>query len=461
MITLKIYNSLTRKKEEFKPIDQKRVGMYVCGVTVYDLCHFGYGRTFVSFDVIARYLRYSGYNLHYVRNITDVDDKIIQRALNNNETCEELVERMTAEMHKDFDSLNILRPDVEPRATKHIPEIIALVEKLLKNGNAYIAEDGDVMFSVESFEKYGVLSRQKLERLQSSSRVEIKSIKRNSMDFVLWKIAKAGEPSWNSPWGAGRPGWHIECSAMSGKELGGHFDIHGGGADLIFPHHENEIARSCCAYGGNYVNYWLHTGMLAVNKEKMSKSLGNFFTIRYMLDLYDAEVLRYFFLTAHYRSLLNYSVDNLELTRTNLERLYTALRDCDISGEKIGGEEYKKAFKAAMDDDFNTPEALSVLFEIAREINRLKNEDKAKANALAKCLKELANVLGLLGRNPNDFLKGKASSDEVAEIENLIEQRNEAKLIKNWKLADEIRDKLKVKNVVLEDTPNGTNWRMV
>lgn len=458
---LKIYNSLTRKKEEFKPIDQKRVGMYVCGVTVYDLCHFGHGRTFVSFDVIARYLRYSGYNLHYVRNITDVDDKIIQRALKNNETCEELVERMTAEMHKDFDSLNILRPDVEPRATKHIPEIIALVEKLIKNGNAYIAEDGDVMFSVESFEKYGALSHQKLERLQSSARVEIKSIKRNSMDFVLWKMAKTGEPSWNSPWGAGRPGWHIECSAMSGKELGEYFDIHGGGSDLMFPHHENEIAQSCCAYGGNYVNYWLHTGMLAVNKEKMSKSLGNFFTIRYMLDLYDAEVLRYFFLTAHYRSLLNYSVDNLELARANLERLYTALRDCDISEEEISGEEYKRAFKAAMDDDFNTPEALSVLFKLAREINRLKNEDKAKANTLAKCLKELANILGLLGRNPNDFLKGEVSSDEVAEIENLIKQRNEAKLIKDWKLADEIRGKLKAKNVVLEDTPNGTSWRVV
>lgn len=456
---LKIYNTLKREKEEFKPINPNQVGMYVCGVTVYDLCHFGHGRTFVSFDVIARYLRYSGYNLCYVRNITDVDDKIIKRALENNETCDELVDRMIAEMHQDFDALNILRPDVEPRATKHIPEIITMVEKLIHNGHAYVAADGDVMFDVESFQKYGALSRQNLEQLQAGARVEIKSIKKNPMDFVLWKMSKAGEPSWESPWGNGRPGWHIECSAMNSKELGEHFDIHGGGSDLMFPHHENEIAQSCCAHGGDYVNYWLHTGMLTIDKEKMSKSLGNFFSIRHMLGLYDAESLRYFFLTAHYRSLLDYSIDNLDLARSALERLYTALRGCDVSVEAIGGEHYVEAFKTAMDDDFNTPGALAVLFEIARELNKLKTEDMAKANGLAVRLKELAGVLGLLEQNPDAFLKGDANDDETAEIEALIKQRNEAKAAKNWAVADEVRDKLKAMNIVLEDTPNGTIWR--
>ncbi|WGE59560.1 cysteine--tRNA ligase [Actinobacillus equuli] len=456
---LKIYNTLKREKEEFKPINPNQVGMYVCGVTVYDLCHFGHGRTFVSFDVIARYLRYLGYNLRYVRNITDVDDKIIKRALENNETCDQLVDRMIAEMHKDFDDLNILRPDVEPRATKHIPEIVAMVEKLIANGHAYVAADGDVMFDVESFKKYGALSRQNLEQLQAGARVEIKSVKKNPMDFVLWKMSKEGEPSWQSPWGNGRPGWHIECSAMNSKELGEHFDIHGGGSDLMFPHHENEIAQSCCAHGGDYVNYWLHTGMLTIDDEKMSKSLGNFFTIRTMLEKYESETLRYFFLTAHYRSLLNYSLDNLDLARSALERLYTSLRGCDLSVEVAGGEQHVEAFKAAMDDDFNTPGALAVLFEIAREVNKLKTEDMAKANGLAVRLKELAGVLGLLYQDPEAFLQGDANNDEVAEIEALIKQRNEAKAAKNWAVADEVRDKLKAMNIVLEDTPNGTTWR--
>ena len=456
---LKIYNTLKREKEEFKPINPNKVGMYVCGVTVYDLCHFGHGRTFVSFDVIARYLRYSGYNLCYVRNITDVDDKIIKRAIENNETCDQLVNRMIAEMHKDFDALNILRPDVEPRATHHISEIIAMVEKLIANGHAYVAADGDVMFDVESFPKYGALSRQNLDQLQAGARVEIKSVKKNPMDFVLWKMSKENEPSWESPWGNGRPGWHIECSAMNSKELGEHFDIHGGGSDLMFPHHENEIAQSCCANHGNYVNYWLHTGMLTIDKEKMSKSLGNFFSIRYMLDLYDAESLRYFFLTAHYRSLLDYSIDNLNLARSALERLYTALRGCALTVPAKGGEQYVEAFKTAMDDDFNTPGALAVLFEIAREVNKLKTEDTETANGLAVRLKELASVLGLLERDPETFLKGDANDDEATEIEALIKQRNEAKAAKNWAVADEVRDKLKAMNIVLEDTPNGTTWR--
>ncbi|MDU8924729.1 cysteine--tRNA ligase [Pasteurellaceae bacterium LIM206] len=458
---LKIFNTLTREKEEFKPIKPNQVGMYVCGVTVYDLCHFGHGRTFVSFDVIARYLRFLGYNLRYVRNITDVDDKIIKRAQENNETCDELVERMIAEMHKDFDALNILRPDVEPRATKHIADIIDMVEALIQRGHAYVAADGDVMFDVNSFNRYGALSRQNLEQLQAGARVEIKNVKRNPMDFVLWKMSKPNEPSWDSPWGKGRPGWHIECSAMNSKELGHHFDIHGGGSDLMFPHHENEIAQSCCAHDGDYVNYWLHTGMLTIDKEKMSKSLGNFFTIRTMLEKYDAESLRYFFLTAQYRSLLNYDQKALENAQTALERLYTSLRGCDPNVAAEGGEQYIEAFRNAMDDDFNTPGALAVLFEMAREVNKLKAENAARANALAARLKQLAGVLGLLEQDPETFLQGDADNDEAAQIEALIRQRNEAKAAKNWAVADQVRDQLKAMNIVLEDTPNGTTWRKV
>ncbi|MDG6409103.1 cysteine--tRNA ligase [Glaesserella parasuis] len=456
---LKIYNTLKREKEEFKPIHPDHVGMYVCGVTVYDLCHFGHGRTFVSFDVIARYLRYLGYNLRYVRNITDVDDKIIKRSLENNETCDQLVDRMIIEMHKDFDALNILRPDVEPRATQHIPEIIAIVEKLLAKGHAYVAEDGDVMFNVESFQKYGALSRQNLEQLQAGARVEIKSVKRNPMDFVLWKMSKENEPSWDSPWGKGRPGWHIECSAMNSKELGNHFDIHGGGSDLMFPHHENEIAQSCCVHGDDYVNYWLHTGMLTINEEKMSKSLNNFFTIRDILNKYDCESVRYFFLTAQYRSLLDYSEENIGLARKALERLYTALRGCDWNIELAENDQYVTAFKEAMDDDFNTPGALAVLFELAREINKLKAENQEEANKLAARLKQLAGVLGLLEQDPETFLQGDANNDEVAEIEALIKQRNEARASKNWAMADEARNKLTAMGIVLEDGANGTTWR--
>ncbi|PJG85702.1 cysteine--tRNA ligase [Conservatibacter flavescens] len=456
---LKIFNTLTREKEVFNPINPNQVGMYVCGVTVYDLCHFGHGRTFVSFDVISRYLRYLGYNLRYVRNITDVDDKIIKRALENNESCDALVERMIAEMHKDFDALNILRPDLEPRATQHIPEIIEMVKTLIAKGNAYVAEDGDVMFNVESFANYGALSRQNLEQLQAGARVEIKSVKRNPMDFVLWKMSKPNEPSWDSPWGKGRPGWHIECSAMNSKELGEHFDIHGGGSDLMFPHHENEIAQSCCAHGGEYVNYWLHTGMLTIDEVKMSKSLGNFFTLRTMLEKYDAESLRYFFLTAQYRSLLNYDLEALENARAALERLYTALRGCDTSVEAVGGEQYIQAFEAAMNDDFNTPAALAVLFDMVRELNKLKLDDPKQANHFAARLKQLAGVLGLLSQDPEAFLKGDTQDDEVAAIETLITQRNTARANKDWAKADEARNQLTAMGIVLEDGPNGTTWR--
>ncbi|MEE6031464.1 cysteine--tRNA ligase [Avibacterium paragallinarum] len=456
---LKIFNTLSREKEVFTPIHPNKVGMYVCGVTVYDLCHIGHGRTFVCFDVIARYLRYLGYDLTYVRNITDVDDKIIKRALENKETCDQLVDRMVGEMYRDFDALNILRPDVEPRATHHIAEIIDIVEKLIQRGHAYVAENGDVMFDIESFPQYGKLSRQDLSQLQAGARIEISEIKKSPMDFVLWKMSKPNEPSWDSPWGKGRPGWHIECSAMNSKQLGDHFDIHGGGSDLMFPHHENEIAQSCCAHDGDYVNYWIHSGMIMVDKEKMSKSLGNFFTIRDVLNHYNGEVVRYFLLTAHYRSQLNYSEENLNLAQGALERLYTALRDTDPSVTPQGGEEFVAQFKEAMDDDFNTPNAISVLFEMAREINKLKAEDKTKADHLAARLRELGNILGLLQQSPEAFLQAGADDSEVAKIEALIKQRNEARAAKNWAAADEARNQLNAMGIVLEDGANGTTWR--
>ena len=458
---LKIFNTLSRQKEEFKPIHAGKVGMYVCGVTIYDLCHIGHGRTFVAFDVVARYLRYLGYSLNYVRNVTDVDDKIIRRAAENHETCDQLTERMLAEMHADFDALLIDRPDSEPRATQHIAEIIEITQRLIDRDHAYVASNGDVMFSIDSDPQYGLLSRQDLEQLQAGARVEIDDVKRNPMDFVLWKMSKPGEPSWQSPWGPGRPGWHIECSAMNCKQLGTHFDIHGGGSDLMFPHHENEIAQSSCAHDGPYVNYWMHSGMVMIDKEKMSKSLDNFFTIRDVLGHYDAETVRYFLMSGHYRSQLNYSEENLKQARTALERLYTALRGTDANAAPAGGEAFEARFREAMDDDFNTPEAYSALFDLAREVNRLKSEDMAAANGMAAELRKLAKVLGLLQQEPEQFLQGGAQVDdgEVAEIEALIKQRNEARAAKDWALADAARDRLNEMNIVLEDGPQGTTWR--
>ncbi|SUW64991.1 Cysteine--tRNA ligase [Buttiauxella agrestis] len=459
---LKIFNTMSRQKEEFKPIHAGEVGMYVCGITVYDLCHIGHGRTFVAFDVVARYLRFIGYKLKYVRNITDIDDKIIKRANENGEDFVALVDRMVAEMHTDFDALNILRPDSEPRATKHIPDIIEIVEQLIERNHAYVASNGDVMFSVETDADYGKLSRQDLDQLQAGARVEVEAnVKRSPMDFVLWKMSKPGEPSWQSPWGEGRPGWHIECSAMNCKQLGNHFDIHGGGSDLMFPHHENEIAQSTCAHGGEYVNTWMHSGMVMVDREKMSKSLGNFFTVRDVLKYYDAETIRYFLMSGHYRSQLNYSEENLKQARTSLDRLYTALRGTDSSVQPAGGEAFEARFREAMDDDFNTPEAYSVLFDMAREVNRLKTEDLAAANGLAAALRQLSGVLGLLEQDPEAFLQGGAQSDdsEVAEIEALIKQRNDARQSKDWALADQARDRLNEMGIVLEDGAQGTTWR--
>ncbi|MEI7369607.1 cysteine--tRNA ligase [Pectobacterium colocasium] len=458
---LKIFNTLSRQKEEFKPIHAGQVGMYVCGITVYDLCHIGHGRTFVAFDVVARYLRYLGYSLKYVRNVTDIDDKIIKRAAENGETSDQLTTRMIAEMHADFDALNILRPDAEPRATHHIADIIEMVETLIARRHAYVASNGDVMFSVDTAPGYGVLSRQDLEQLQAGARVEITEVKRNPMDFVLWKMSKPGEPHWSSPWGEGRPGWHIECSAMNCKQLGTHFDIHGGGSDLMFPHHENEIAQSSCAHDGSYVNYWMHSGMVMVDREKMSKSLNNFFTVRDVLAYYDPETVRYFLMSGHYRSQLNYSEDNLKQARAALERLYTALRGTDPDVAAQGGDEFEARFREAMDDDFNTPEAYSVLFDMAREVNRLKTEDVQAANQLASALRKLSGVLGLLEQDPEQFLQNGAQvdNDEVKEIEALIQQRKDARAAKDWALADQARDRLNEMGIVLEDGPQGTIWR--
>ncbi|WP_027253458.1 cysteine--tRNA ligase [Photobacterium halotolerans] len=456
---LKIYNSLTRQKEEFKPIVPGKIGMYVCGVTIYDLCHIGHGRTFVAFDVVSRYLRYSGYDLTFVRNITDIDDKIIKRAAENGESCDSLTERLIGEMYADFDALGMARPDIEPRATKFIPEIIALCERLIERGFAYVADNGDVMFEVSKFDEYGKLSGQDLEQLQAGARVDIETAKRSPLDFVLWKMSKPGEPTWESPWGPGRPGWHIECSAMNSAILGDHFDIHGGGSDLQFPHHENEIAQSCCAHDTQYVNTWMHSGMVMVDREKMSKSLGNFFTIRDVLGHYDAETVRYFLMSGHYRSQLNYSEENLKQARSALERLYTALRGLDTDVAVQGGEAFIERFTTAMDDDFNTPEAYSVMFDMAREINRLKGEDLKAASALGAQLRALAEVLGLLAQDPETFLQSSAKADDVAEIESLIQQRLDARAAKDWAAADAARDTLTAMGIILEDGPQGTTWR--
>ncbi|MBN7818975.1 cysteine--tRNA ligase [Bowmanella yangjiangensis] len=457
---LHIFNTLTRQKELFTPLKQGEVGLYVCGITVYDLCHMGHARTYLSFDTMVRYLRHLGYKVNYVRNITDVDDKIIRRAAENGETPAQLTERTIAMMHEDFAAINLLPADVEPRVTTHMDEIIAITQTLVEKGHAYVAPSGDVLFDVSTFKEYGKLSRQDLEQLQAGARVEVNEDKDDPLDFVLWKSAKPGEVSWQSPWGAGRPGWHIECSAMSEKHLGSHFDIHGGGSDLIFPHHENEIAQSCCASSQPFANYWVHSGMVQVNQEKMSKSLGNFFTLRDVLKEYDAETLRYFLLSAHYRSQLNYSEDNIKQSRAALERLYTALRDVDADQSvdiAYGG--YMVRFNAAMDDDFNTPEAFSVLFELARDINKHKDKP-AEAAKLAGVLLKLAAVLGLLQGDAHAFLQsGMDEGVDVAEIERLIQARADARAAKDWAAADVARNALTEMGVVLEDGPQGTTWR--
>ncbi len=448
---LKIYNTLTRSKEVFTPRITGKVGLYVCGMTVYDYCHVGHARVMVVFDTVVRYLRYSNYEVNYVRNITDIDDKIIHRANENGEDYHALTERFIDAMHEDERALSVLPPDIEPRATSSIHDIIAMIEKLIANDFAYVGTNGDVFYAVDKFKNYGQLSGKNLDDLQAGERVDVDLAKRNPMDFVLWKMAKEGEPFWQSPWGNGRPGWHIECSAMSTCCLGNSFDIHGGGMDLQFPHHENEIAQSEGATGEKFVNLWMHNGFVRINEEKMSKSLGNFFTVREVLKQYRPEIIRFFILSSHYRSPLNYSDESLNDAAAGLTRLYTALRDVEIVDIDIDLE-FKSRFKQAMNDDFNTPVALAVLFDIARELN------KTKSLVLATTLKSLAAILGLLQDNPENFLKGE--NDDDAEIEAQIQARIDAKNAKNWTLADQIRDELKAKNIILEDSPDGlTRWR--
>jgi cysteinyl-tRNA synthetase len=459
MIT--IYNSLSQKKEAFNPLETNKVKIYVCGVTVYDYCHLGHARTYTAFDIIIRYFRWQGYEVTYVRNITDIDDKIINRANDKKTDFHIIVDEFTQAMHEDFSAIGLLTPTHEPRATDVIPDMIAMIEKLLANKHAYIAENGDVYFSVRQFKKYGCLAHRDIEKLESGARVEINDVKQDPLDFVLWKLAKPNEPKWSSPWGEGRPGWHIECSAMSTILLGDTFDIHGGGKDLIFPHHENELAQSEAATGTPFVNYWMHAGYLQIDKEKMSKSLGNFFTIRDLIKVYPAEVLRYFLITSHYRSPLQYSETVLQQSRNALERFYTALRDLP-QAEAITNSDFEGRFILSMNDDFNTPIALSVLFDLAHEIQRCKEQDIQSAAALGSLLKKLGNVLGILQDDPVVFLQvgSKKLDVDVEKIEALIVARNRARDEKNWAEADRVRDTLAKMFITLEDGPNGTIWKI-
>lgn len=453
---LQVYNSLTRTKEEFKPIVPGKIGMYVCGITVYDHCHLGHARAMVSFDVIVRFLRAQGFKVTFVRNITDIDDKIIVRAQERGISINELTSQFIQAMHEDTQALNILPPDKEPRATEHIATIIKLIQRLLEQGNAYVSNNGDVCYEVKTFPDYGKLSHKDLEGLQAGARIEVVKEKRSPLDFVLWKKAKSGEPSWPSPWGEGRPGWHIECSAMAMEELGEQFDIHGGGLDLQFPHHENEIAQSEAATHKPFANYWMHVGMLQVNNEKMSKSLGNFFTIADVLEEHHPEIIRYFLLSSHYRSPLNYTAENLANAGKALLRLYQSIKDVAVArDEAVIDAHWQARFNEAMNDDFNTPEALSVLFQLTHEIN--KNKDKQ----LVSTLIYLANLLGLLNSPADEFLKNGLEDIERDRIEALLAERLQARAEKNWARADEIREQLKNEGIELEDGSQGTQWRKI
>ena len=459
---LTLYNDLTNRKETFQPLEAGKVSMYVCGMTVYDLCHLGHARVMVVFDVVYRYLQASGYQVTYIRNITDVDDKIINRANEKGIPFTELTEQFIQAMHEDADALGVLRPFDEPKATQHMDQILDMISRLIGNGHAYAAENGDVYYDVRSFPGYGKLSGKSIEDLRAGARVEPGDAKRDPLDFALWKSAKPDEPAWESPWGRGRPGWHIECSAMSTAALGDSFDIHGGGADLTFPHHENEIAQSEGATGHPFVKYWMHNGFVRINDEKMSKSLGNFFTVREILERYQAEEVRYFILTSQYRSPLNYDTEHLDNARAALTRFYTALRGLPIA-EAAGGEEYAGRFRDAMDDDFNTPEALAVLFELVREINRIKESDPDAAASLAGTLRELGGILGLLQSDPEVYLRGGGLSGDEGlsdeSIEEMIQARIDARAAKEWSEADRIRDELQAAGIILEDGPAGTTWR--
>lgn len=458
---LHIYNSLTRQKEVFKPIEPQQVRMYVCGMTVYDYCHLGHARVMVVFDTVYRYLKASGYAVDYVRNITDIDDKIIKRAAENNEPIDALTQRFIDAMHEDEDALNVRRPTSEPRATGNVPEMLAMIQTLLDKGMAYQGKNGDVYYDVSKFDGYGKLSGRKLDELRAGERVAVDEVKDDPLDFVLWKAVKPGEPAWDAPWGQGRPGWHIECSAMSQKLLGDHFDIHGGGSDLQFPHHENEIAQSEGCIGHKHVNYWMHNGFIRVNDEKMSKSLNNFFTIREVLREYKAADIRFFILNSHYRSQLNYGTDQLDAAHASLSRLYTAIRGLP-EAFPAAYTDYENRFVAAMDDDFNTPEAIAVLFELASDINRIrKTQSDATAASLGALLQRLGNILGLLQDDPENWFQGGNTADglDAASIEALIQQRLDARKAKQWAESDRIRDELKAQGVILEDNAGGTTWK--
>lgn len=458
---LKIYNGLTHHKESFTPIVPGQVGMYVCGMTVYDYCHIGHARVLVVFDVVYRYLCHLGFDVNYVRNITDIDDKIINRANEGNEDFNLLTQRFIDAMHEDADALGVLRPTREPRATETIDMMLQMIAVLVKKGYAYQAANGDVYFSVARFENYGRLSGKKIDELRSGERVEVDTQKKDPLDFVLWKSAKPGEPSWPSEYGDGRPGWHIECSAMSTQLLGNHFDIHGGGQDLQFPHHENEIAQSECCTGETFVNYWMHNGFVRVNEEKMSKSLGNFFTLRDVLKDYKAEEIRYFILSSHYRSQLNYSEDQLDNARSALKRFYGSLLGAEL-GEVPSDTSYQHRFEEALNDDFNTANAVAVLFDLVRDINKAKTESPDRVNSLASLLRYLGGIIGLLQSDAEIYLKTQAGdssglTDEA--VDTLIQQRLNAREAKDWALADKLRDELTDAGILLEDWAGGTRWR--
>ena len=453
---------MTQTKEEFRPIEPGEVRLYVCGLTVYDYTHLGHARMLIAFDVIVRYLRARGYAVTYVRNITDIDDKILQRADENQELFSDLTARFIEAMHEDERALAIAPPDYEPRATEHIDQIINMIEVLIEKEFAYRADNGDVYFSVMRFPEYGNLSKKKMDELLDGARIEVGELKKDPRDFVLWKSSPDDGVGWDSPWGYGRPGWHIECSAMSMATLGQNFDIHGGGSDLLFPHHENEIAQSQCANDMKFANLWMHNGPLRVDNEKMSKSLDNSFTVREVLKQYDAEVIRHLLIASHYRSPINYSEQSLKRSAKALERFYIALKDLDIDAAKtLTNSRFEKAFYLAMDDDFNTAEAFGVLFELAGEINKQKPENSVLANQLGKVLVKLGGILGVLQSNPIDFLQNEQSLDlDYAAIDNLVAEREKARINQNWIRADEIREKLAAMKIVVEDEGDGSSWRI-
>ncbi len=464
---LNIYNSLSNQKEKFIPIFENKINMYVCGMTVYDYCHLGHARVMVAFDVVYRYLKLSGYDVTYVRNITDIDDKIIQRANENGEEFTALTERFINAMHEDERALGVQKPSLEPKATENIDAILDMITQLIETGYAYrgkiINDASDVYYDVSKFEEYGKLSGRNPDDLRAGERIAVNTDKDDPLDFVLWKAAKEGEPYWDSPWGKGRPGWHIECSAMSTQMLGNHFDIHGGGHDLQFPHHENEIAQSEACTGEKFANYWMHNGFIRIDEEKMSKSLGNFFTIREVLKDYKAEVVRYFMLTSHYRSPLNYSTEQLDAANAALDRLYIAIRGLSLNvKDAVGGSEFEQRFTEAMDDDFNTPEAIAVLFDLSKEINRQnKKGNNKEAVGLGNILLKLVAPLGLLEGDVESWFKGESSADGLDNkaIDDLVQQRIDAKSNKDWAKADEIRDQLQANGISLEDNGAETIWR--